>query len=57
MPYNTGLALEDLTLKIIFLSFPFPMRRIAFLLLLVFFFFFFFFSIADLHFMLIINVM
>ena len=65
MPRTTASAPEDLTLKInkaLILSFPFPMRRIAFFVSFVFLFLFcfvlfFVFSIADLHFMLLINVM
>ena len=62
MPLITASALEDWTLKygpFPFLSFRFPMRRIVFIVFVfaLFLFPFFFFSIADLHFMLIIDVM
>ena len=62
MPRTTASASEDLTLKInqaLFLSFPFPVRRIAFFVSFVFLFLFLFFvfPIADLHFMLLINAM
>ena len=56
MPHTTASALEDLTLKILFLSFSYA-AYCFFVVVAFFVVFFFVFFIADLHFMLIINVM